>query len=462
MKPIDLKQRRVSSMLAGLYVIFVVAMAIGIYAAIAASAPKADDQQNVTRARLAADSGLSFLRYQLSLLSIPPNTKDSDLLGEVARGLKAQTQGSLDFHEYAIDLVDGTLYIPGGPGEFVHLDEESRFRATIRSTGGNLSINVTGRHQNEEAARSLQIDFVKRAYRTTLFNYAVASRGQIYMKKGEVMASPASAGVDMMSAFASDTSSSIQMAGGAVGGRLLVSGNKDRVALSGGTVGGAADPKLIRQDHIQLASAPDFPTVDTSPFKAFATHSWTGDAKGPFTNLRIAANSNPQFAGDNGTVVINGILYIESPNSVEFRGGATINGIIVFENKGNSAVNRIDCRGNVTIGGVPGDAPFADLKQRARGYSILAPSAAVAMSGSGVSRLEGSLLAGSFNFVGGSDLVIHNGSLITFNAGPSSIVFEGKTVTFTGSPRSNLPTTGMTFNQFFVPEAASYAEVPTE
>ena len=58
--------------------------------------------------------------------------------------------------------------------------------------------------------------------------------------------------------------------------------------------------------------------------------------------LLALARKVPQPHGSlTGGATIQGILYIESPNNVEFRGTTKLQGFIVFENKNSTAVNVI-------------------------------------------------------------------------------------------------------------------------
>ena len=46
-----------------------------------------------------------------------------------------------------------------------------------------------------------------------------------------------------------------------------------------------------------------------------------------FTNIRIKASNDPTFGNSNGTT-IQGIMYIEAPNTVTFKNDVAIQGVI--------------------------------------------------------------------------------------------------------------------------------------
>jgi hypothetical protein len=202
-----------------------------------------------------------------------------------------------------------------------------------------------------------------------------------------------------------------------------------------------------------VVADPLFPYVDTTVFKPLATNTYVSGASTQ-KNIRVPPNTNPQFnAGD----VVNGILYIESPNTVTFRGNATINGIVVFENKGDPSVNSMDFRGNVSAKAIPAAAEFDAVRAVANGWAIAAPAAAVTLSGSVDGTLEGSLVASSVDLAGSADLHFKSGSIISLGTAPTMI--EGKAVEFAGTAADNPPASGVRFQATFLPDLASYREV---
>ena len=68
-------------------------------------------------------------------------------------------------------------------------------------------------------------------------------------------------------------------------------------------------------------------------------------------NIRIKANTNPEFSGN---IRIDGVIYIETPNKVTFGSNTKIRGVIAVENNpvGDPSTNLIEFRSNTTIEGL--------------------------------------------------------------------------------------------------------------
>ena len=100
--------------------------------------------------------------------------------------------------------------------------------------------------------------------------------------------------------------------------------------------------------------------------------------KGPamkvqFRNIRIKAGTNPVF----GDVRIEGVMYVEAPNYVQFGNNVKVVGVIVTENPGEGAsldTHKIEFVNGLTLFGVdclPDDPEFSVLRHMT-GAAILA------------------------------------------------------------------------------------------
>ena len=192
--------------------------------------------------------------------------------------------------------------------------------------------------------------------------------------------------------------------------------------MTGGglNVAGESDIFAIMANHAHFGvDEPDFPVIDITPFDSMTTSEITPDTDIPnqdlvLDNVRIKAGANPSFTRD---TVINGVLYIESPNNVVFTAGTTINGIVVTEDDPTvaEADKTIEFRGHVTapgVGALPdGDPRFAAVKQH-EGTSILAPGYSVTFRGT-TNSINGTIAADQLAFRGNSDITGElNGSII--------------------------------------------------
>jgi hypothetical protein len=119
-----------------------------------------------------------------------------------------------------------------------------------------------------------------------------------------------------------------------------------------------------------------FPPPDTQVFRPFATGPVVDPAamnlsKGlTLTNATIPAGTNPTFGG---TVIIQGVLVVESPNIVTFNRNCQLNGVIVGDGGSeDSAENQIRFAGNFATGPFPTGEAYAKLIDLA-GTSIPPP-----------------------------------------------------------------------------------------
>ena len=453
------RPRGSAAVMAMVFLVLFTCLAIGFFYSVTTSVQIANNERSAAQAQLAAESGLQFLRYQLATLDIPPNTADNAMAAEVAGDLTAKLGNTANLGANASITRNGNVItIPSITTDAN--DAGSSFTSQLEwvpvaSPGTSyLRASVTGRYgaAATEISRTVRLDYGIQAKSTTLFNYGIASKGAVTIKNSvqtKVLGTPDS---DASILSASTAATSITTGSGTIDGNLTVVVAKSQVNLGGGSVGGASNSLVIREDHVNVAPPPNFPVVDTTPFKALATNVYLSDL--PYQkNVRVPPNTNPRF---NGGDVIEGILYIESPNTVTFRGHATIAGAIVFENKNGVAENVLDFRGNVFPGAIPLTPEFAAVRAATAGWAILAPAASLTMSGSVDGFVEGSIMARKVEFNGSADVTFTNGSVISLGEDATDI--GGKTLHFKGTGADNPPTTGLTFSGSFRPDPRTYHE----
>jgi hypothetical protein len=399
---------------------------------------------------LAAESGMAFMRYQLGRVSVPPNTPINNVIDRLYEDLQAQLEDTGNIADIARD--GNTIVIPATG--WVNLDAagESRFRATITDWAGEIVVKVDGLSDIGELQRSISMDFSRRERTSSVFSYAMASRGRINMRRGSFTSvSGVSQNIaTMMSALG--THPSISVSGGIVGGMLnIVAGGGAQV--TGGTVNGSNIPSVILSTKVNTVDEPEFPTLDTTLYRAYATNTYTNARTQ--TNIRIPAGTNPQFTGND---TVRGILYIESPNTVTFRGNFNLHGFLVFENAGNSNVNVLDFRGNVSQQPLPSGSQF-DALRATSGVSILAPTTRVVMSGSTDSTLRGNVIAERFHYAGSADIQVTQGSMLVYGSTADAVDLNGRTIRFASTGANNMPTVGVRYSSFFAPNPTSYLEL---
>src|SRR4051812_9953672 len=184
------RRRGVASILAMMYLTLFAALAIGFYATVTTAVQVSNNDQRVTRAMVAADSGMDFMRYELAHVTIPPNTQPSQVINELFKDLQKHVDKTSNVGTTTIAQSGNTVNIPGPAERYIALDAagETGFRATITDWAGEIVVKVTGRYATAAAGtpavRAITMDFTRQNLPTSTFNYAVASKGGVVVSKG--------------------------------------------------------------------------------------------------------------------------------------------------------------------------------------------------------------------------------------------------------------------------------------
>jgi len=414
-------------------------------------------------AQLSAESGLQFMLVNLSKLRMPSATDSTTFMTKLSEGLANTFDGTSNVSGQAVSCSGSTISVPAITAgalcftcsiSLLSPDADGAPRCRLTSIGScGLS------------SRTVSLDMKMVDVSADAFNYAIASRGGISVSgNAEIggMTSPDEASILSISqeAFA------IAVGGSAtVGGDLyLTADGEDSVHLQGGglSVGGSSDITEIVDNHVhRLPEEPDFPELDLSPFEALATtviDSGT-NLDGPdlvVNNARIAAGTNPEFKQD---TVINGILYIESPNTVTFKAKAVLNAIVVTEDAtGLPGPNELYFKGQVTAPGVEAlpDTPEFQTVKTHSGTVVLAPGFDVQFCGS-VNSINGTIAADQFSFLGNSNV---SGEIAGTIIGLSSknLVMQGNATILVNKQDSNDTPAGFVHFKGLTVTAGTYSE----
>ncbi len=156
-------------------------------------------------------------------------------------------------------------------------------------------------------------------------------------------------------------------------------------------------------------------------------------ANAVLTNIRVKANSNFSFGNSQ---VLNGVIYIESPNKVTFGGAVKINGIVCTDTGTSVTACTLTLGNGVVINTLATLNPanfaasenIATLKNLS-GALILAPNFGVTLQG-GTQSYNGAMVAGSFNISNGYTGTVVGGFIATSTA--AFTMTGGGHITFTG------------------------------
>jgi len=338
----------VTAVIAMLYLVLFSTLAVGFFAAVTAAVQIAGNEQYGSRANLAAESGMQFIRYHLANVDLPHNTPTDQYLSQVYTYLQNALNNTANMGANTVGLTGNTINIPASPTAWIYLDnttDGARFRASITQTADKLIVKITGQHNNTSIQRAIQLNYGIAANASAIFNYGVASKGQIVTAGASVI----KGATDPTKGSVLSTSTAavpVDIGGKEVSGDISITNSTGIVNYSGASVGGSTDSGDIAANHIHKGvSPPEFPTIDTTIFQSYATTKYTNQTT--LDNVYIAPNTNPRFTG---TTIIKGVLYVQSPNVVEFAGNLDIQGVIVVQNGANFDLskNQLNFTGSVT------------------------------------------------------------------------------------------------------------------
>lgn len=451
-------RRAVASILAMLYVTLFAVLAVGFYEATSLSAQISRNERGLELAQSAADGGMQFLRYQLGQITVPPGTPTNQILNAVAQQLASLMNGTANMQGNGVQVVTyngvPTVFIPS-PTAWTPIDANTgtRFKAMIQQSGTSIVVTVDGAGPTQTVTRAIQVQYQQAPKAGAILNFGVATKGTISTGGSTViqgLTDPTKGSVlstDMLSA------NPVSLGGSGITGDVSVV--NPSASVTGGPIGGTSDPVQILQHIHKGVPAPIFPTIDPTPFTTYVTGPW--DGTNTLTNVYIPPNTNPKL----NSATINGVLWIKPPNVVTFRGGTTINGVIVSDPGPafDPTNNQISFAGNVS------STPLAQLPSSNPGYSaglvaltgsfMLVPNFNVSMTGD-FGTIGGSIVAGQISMTGNAHGVVQ-GSVIGMT--DNALTLNGHaSITISSTGTSQYPT-GMNFGNDYTPLPGTYIEV---
>ena len=378
---------------------------LAVFACLAvAIAGSADSNITIARNRIEsrqaaslAEAGLQIVQLNLGGITVPASHSAADVHWAIATHLRSGFASSAFLDASNITTDAGGVTLPTATASRTD-GRAGRIDLHVASSGGALddttiTIQSTGRFGL--ATRTATYNMTVQRGRSVLMDYGIASRSPIQMTGN---ASITGANEDKEGSILSDTYSTTQAI--RLTGDITVSGKAAVCNPSG---------KIVKTGNVNIkggeeigAVEPEWPEVDISIFTPYAKNTYSGKGSGDLTlsNIRIPANTNPNFSGN---VTISGVVYIESPNKVTFSGNANIVGVIVAQQPAvdNLKTNQISFTGNVSTSGVenlPAGAQYDGLRSLT-GSFLLAPGYDVSFTGN-FNTVSGCMVASQFAFTG--------------------------------------------------------------
>jgi Tfp pilus assembly protein PilX len=418
----------------------------------------AENQSNANRARACAESGQDVIRCWLGRVSIPGTISPSERCSQIAASL--QNELAVQCITNITATYDGsTITIPN-----VTLDSEkgSSFSATITPLDNEtLQVDVTGLYGS--ITRTIRMQYYIGEKGHSVFNFGVASKGPLSLS-GNVDLEGYNVSVEASVYIESENSNlALSITGNSqIAGNVSIANPIANVELQGGNagIGGETGQDAI-DNHVSFGVTPsDFPEPDPSYFEPYVTSvidsntDTTSDAT--FENPRILANTNPTFTAQ---MTLKGIIYIESPNVVDFTGNVNVTGIVVGDGdiNDNSGENKIIFRGNVNshpVSELPDEAQFEWVKEQA-GTFVVAPGFHLSFGGN-FDALCGAIAGNGIEFSGNAGGII-NGSIINYSG--EQMTLSGNSDLYFNRSGTNEAPAGFVPEMVLEYNPASYSEL---
>jgi hypothetical protein len=420
-----------------IFVVIFSALAISMATVSGTNAQLASNQHKVDCALGSAESGLDVERYWLDTVTFPSDTPENKYFSTIMNTLEANMDansitnivlkknfGTID--PVTLDSTTGQTF----SGQMA-ISNTNPYILEVSSTGGNASIT-----------RTIKVNFEIEPYEWPIFNFGLATKGPINYTGNPTTLVAAEAWEADIYVESSGSATALDVVGNTqFMGDIMIGNPAANVNFGADVIIDGDHNQDAIDNHVHIGVDPvAFPEPDTARFIPYAT----GDVINSSTDLNtygnslincsIAAGTNPVFPK---SVIIQGILYIESPNVVIFIQNVALEGIIVGAGDPtvDPATDRIDFLGNFASGPYPAGVEFDAIRQE-EGSSIVAPGFAASFQGN-FSTLEGVVALSGVVFSGNVNAMIQ-GTIINYSDQP--MVIEGNaTMTFDRAASTKVP-----------------------
>jgi Tfp pilus assembly protein PilX len=502
-----LDKRGTATVVALIYMVLLTTLAAGFGSLVVTSTQVSKNDQAAARAQAAAEAGLQVFKNYMTQVSVPGSTPSANVIDTIGTSLQTLAAAATDAggHTFTVNWStttvnggthDSIIYFPYSSYIQLYPNATDGFSVTIMPTytSGALSlltVSIVGTNNinSPTIQRQINVDFnytAGSAGSPTVWggfaSNGVYSLGGISFTGGGSIAvasgTPTTAGA-ISSALTSGASVTL---GGSttVAGKVFYAGNISQVAgLGNNTINGVnrstyyssipynandnySDPVSWLANNFQLYVPTPPPTFSTDAFNALlpANVYWTPSSGGTYTNIRIKAGSGtvakPLNISGNGTLDLEGLVIIESPNVVNFGGGTnTFNcTFVMLTNTTGATTDSISFGGQTKFGPMaaapapPATDPLASVRS-ASDYAVLAPTASVSLTASTSStNFVGSIIGYTVLLNGASNVAIQNGTVMalcpsaTFNGNSVCTIGGSGSITFGRSAGYTGPTNG--------------------
>lgn len=446
-----------------LYLALFSALAVGFYSAFTLASQTTYNERDTRRALAAAESGMEFMRHQLWALNITYSSSPADLFNRVETGLKSALNGTANLKGGNIGRSGNVILIPADANQYIDLDGTGvGFRAEVTYDGTQLVVSTVGRFGSttESPAHGVRLRYAVIQRPSSIFNFGVASKSPISLTSNAKIIGSSNAAHGSVLSTSYKTSTPVTLLGNtAISGDVsLVNPNASVKRDAGASIAGSTNQSVINQHIHKGVATPEFPIVDTEEFKKYATNVISQSGKTFDTtnlkNLYIKANTNPKFSG---SIKVEGVVYIETPNYVQFDSNVQMTGVIAVQNNPTGSSNLLEFKSNVKLKGVehlPATADFPAELRAMKGAMILAPGFKLNLD-SNFGAQGGSIIADEMIFNSNATGTI-NGSVI--NLKDTSVTFDSNATIKIANQGASYAPAGLYFGSRYEPMPNSYEE----
>lgn len=311
-------RRGLVSILAILFLAIFAALGVAFVSTTSLNVAQASNARQANDARLAAESGLSFMSYNLPQCGVSGALRGQALLNSTATKLAATLNGTANLAGATVSYNNTTITVPS-----INLGGGKSFSAQITLPAADtLQVQVIGQASPGTGSGTTMQRSIKMNFHPTwdqALGFGMCSKGPVQMGMNNTFVGLTNASDGSIYSAASGIA--VACGSGHISGSVSVSDPNATVSLASVQVDGS-----INYHAPQVT----MPVIDRTGYKALATNTMnmSSPPSGTYNNIRIPANTNPTF-GNN--VTLQGMIYIEAPNVVTFGNSVTVTGLIVAD-----------------------------------------------------------------------------------------------------------------------------------
>jgi len=416
-----LKNRRGAVLIISMiFVLIFSTLAVSLVTMSGTNVQLASNQHKLNSTLSAAHSGLEAMQYWMDRITIPNSTSPSNYLSTVFSSLQNDLAAN-SITNISASYSGSTITIP--PVMLASADNMN-FEATIEQLNNNtLQMDVIGR--SDQITRTIRVNYNIAPKKHPIFDYGIATKGPLHLQGSTEVNGLNDTTEANVYIESTNNNDALSLTGNcSIAGNVSISNIFANPSVgNSSSIGGETGQDAI-DNHVNTElNSIDFPIPDPAAFEHYVVNTFdpATDTTTDMTleNIRIPADTNPHFSGH---VTLKGIVFIETPNIVEFTGNTEIIGIVIGDGDLDypSDDNQLIFRGNVDSSSVSQlDATFGNITQET-GTFLLAPGFDASFGGS-FNTINGVIAASGIEFFGNAGGTV-NGSIINYGEDPMTLV----------------------------------------